>query len=74
MSKTAKQVLQDLHTQIGEQLLLKIQDGSADAKDFANAIKFLKDNGIDCLPSASRPLSELQNTLGDFAGEPETLQ
>jgi hypothetical protein len=39
-------VLKQLQSMVGNKLLQAIQDGSASEKDFANAIRFLKDNGM----------------------------
>lgn len=47
---TLEQLLQELHDEVGKQLLARIKSGEAKPADFAQAIKFLSDNGID-LPS-----------------------
>jgi hypothetical protein len=57
-----------------EQLTSRIQSGEAKPQDFSNAIKFLKDNGIESLPEASPNLTLLKNVLPDFAGPDDTLQ
>jgi hypothetical protein len=67
--------LRELHTKVGEKLLAKIASGEADARDFANAIKFLKDNGIDGIPKFSKPLKDLSTELGlPFDGQSDILQ
>lgn len=71
----AELLLQDLHTKIGEKLLAKIISGTADSRDFANAIKFLKDNGIDAIPKICKPLRDLTRELGHaFDGQVDTVQ
>ena len=39
--------LEDLHRILAEELRRRIQSDDAKPADFANAIKFLKDNGIE---------------------------
>lgn len=39
-------VLKQLQLKVGNKLLQAIENGSASEKDFANAIRFLKDNGM----------------------------
>lgn len=71
-----EKLLRELHTLVGEALVEKIRNKTAEARDIANAIKFLKDNGIDCPPQFSKPLQTLHTELGDaFSGaEDKTLQ
>jgi len=57
------ELLDLLHQAVGEQLLAKIQSGEATASDFAQAIKFLKDNGIEAIPTGNNALGALQGTL-----------
>lgn len=59
----SKQLLEQLHEVVGMQLLERIQSGNANASDFAQAIKFLKDNGIEALPTDTNPLGALAKSL-----------
>ncbi|MET3457793.1 MULTISPECIES: hypothetical protein [Pseudomonas] len=58
-----KELLEALHSAVGEQLLARIASGQATASDFAQAIKFLKDNGIEAIPTAGNSLERLSNSL-----------
>ena len=51
--------LQQLHSLLAEQLLNKIKDPDVKASDLNVARQFLKDNGIDAVPTNSNPLEEL---------------
>jgi hypothetical protein len=55
----SKELLERLHEAVGEQLLAKIESGEAKASDFAQAIKFLSDNGIEAIPTDNNALNEL---------------
>lgn len=55
--------LQELHNAISEDLLAKIQSGEASAAELAVAVKFLKDNGIDCYAPANEKVSSLANVM-----------
>ena len=60
-----KDLLEALHRVVGEQLLAKIESGQANASDFAQAIKFLKDNGIEAIPTDNNALGALEGSLRD---------
>ena len=55
--------LQQLHSLLAEQLLNKIKDPDVKASDLNVARQFLKDNGIDAVPTNSNPLEELVKEL-----------
>lgn len=61
----SKELLERLHEAVGEQLLAKIESGEAKASDFAQAIKFLSDNGIEAIPTDNNPLGALEGALKD---------
>lgn len=58
-------LLQKLHEAVGEQLLDRILTGEAKSSDFAQAIKFLSDNGIEAMPTENSALSQLEGALKD---------
>lgn len=58
-----KDILDALHKVVGEQLLARIQSGEATAAEFGQAIKFLKDNGIEAIPTGDNPLEDLANSV-----------
>tara|TARA_B100000287_G_scaffold119882_2_gene111819 strand:+ start:1800 stop:2012 length:213 start_codon:yes stop_codon:yes gene_type:complete len=55
--------LQQLHSLLAEQLLNKIKDPDVKASDLNVARQFLKDNGIDAVPTNNNPLEELVKEL-----------
>ena len=61
--KARKEVLEELHGTVAVELLNRIRNGEARPADIANAIKFLKDNGIEGLPVAGSPLGNLVNSM-----------
>lgn len=64
MSKTATEdLLSILHNAIAEDLLRRIEAGEASAADLSVAVKFLKDNGIDCESGKSPLLQSLAHSI-----------
>jgi len=63
MSKAPQETLENLHSQVARELSDRIATGEASSADISNAIKFLKDNGIEGLPVQDSPLGELINVL-----------
>ena len=59
----SKDKLLELHSILAEQLLKKVRDEDVKASDLNVARQFLKDNGIDGLPTNDNPLGELVNEL-----------
>ena len=57
--KAQKDILETLHGAVAKELLDRIRSGEARPADMANAIKFLKDNGIEGLPIEGSPLGNL---------------
>ena len=56
----------DLHEELATQLLGQVQTGEATASIFNVARQFLKDNGIDGVPTQGNPLDNLIHALPDF--------
>ena len=61
--KARKEVLEELHGTVAVELLNRIRNGEARPADMANAIKFLKDNGIEGLPIEGSPLGNLVSQM-----------
>ena len=61
--KARKEVLEELHGTVAVELLNRIRNGEARPADMANAIKFLKDNGIEGVPVEGSPLGNLVNSM-----------
>ncbi len=61
--KARKEILEELHGTVAVELLNRIRNGEARPADMANAIKFLKDNGIEGLPVEGSPLGNLVNSM-----------
>ena len=59
----SKDKLLELHSILAEQLLKKVKAEDVKASDLNVARQFLKDNGIDGLPTNDNPLGELINEL-----------
>jgi hypothetical protein len=55
--------MEALHVAVAQDLLAKIQSGEASAAELSAAIKFLKDNGIEALPTEGSPLGNLVDSL-----------
>ena len=63
MSKAPQETLENLHSQVARELSDRIATGEASSADISNAIKFLKDNGIEGLPVQDSPLGNLAEIL-----------
>lgn len=55
--------LVELHEEIGKILLTRIKNGEATPADISNAIKFLKDNGINCDGMKNTVISDIITDL-----------
>ena len=71
--KVRKEVLEELHGTVAVELLNRIRNGEARPADMANAIKFLKDNGIEGLPVEGSPLGNLVNSM-PFPSKQELME
>lgn len=56
-------LLVTLHTAVAEILLAKIRSGEAKSADLGVAVRFLKDNGIEAVPTNENPIQLLLNNL-----------
>jgi len=66
MTRKLDEILSELHECLAQQLLDRIQDGEAKASDLNVARQFLKDNGIDGVPTQGNPLDNLTHMLPSF--------
>ena len=58
-----QKLLDQLHTELAQELLDKVRSGEAKASELNVARQFLKDNGIEGLPVDNTPLKELVDEL-----------
>ena len=59
----ATETLNMLHEAVTNELLARIQSGEAKPADLTVAVKFLKDNGIEAIPTDGSILQALINEL-----------
>lgn len=52
-------ILGELHDAVAHDLLRRLKSGEATASDIANALRFLKDNGIEAIPAEGSPMGDL---------------
>lgn len=64
--KATEDKLNELHGVIADELKAKLKSGEASATDFANAIRFLKDNGISVDVEAGDPTGILNEATDDL--------
>jgi len=62
-----------LHEAVALDLLAKVQSGEATAAELNAAIKFLKDNDIEALKTATNTLGALVKSLPDFDTDEDGL-
>ena len=55
--------LKELHGVLAEELLKRVKDPEAKSSDLNVARQFLRDNGIDAVPTQDSPLSKLIEEL-----------
>ena len=64
--------LKELHAVLAEKLLQKVKDPDATASELNVARQFLRDNGIDAVPTEGSPLQQLADELPfDIPTKPE---
>ena len=64
--------LKELHAVLAEKLLQKVKDPDATASELNVARQFLRDNGIDAVPTEGSPLQRLAEELPfDIPTKPE---
>lgn len=61
-----EELLVALHTAVAEDLHRRITDGEASAAELSVAVKFLKDNHIDGIPTDQNALGALLEGMPDF--------
>ena len=65
MDKSLK-IMKTLHYELAKELLDKVRCGEAKAGDLNVARQFLKDNGIECIPTEKNGLEDIMNNLPDL--------
>ena len=66
MSRASEDLLGQLHGLIAEGFIEKFKSGEATSADYNAAIKFLKDNGINCVGHADESMNELIDKIEVF--------
>jgi hypothetical protein len=67
MGKEKKlELLENLQTVLIQELLGRIKCGEAKPGDLNVARQLLKDNGIECIPTANNPMEDLMSNLPDL--------
>lgn len=62
-------LFQKLHSQLGEELLARIESGEATASELSVARQFLNDNSITGIPKGDNALGQLSESLSAFDAE-----
>jgi hypothetical protein len=65
VAKASKDLLERLHEKTAQHLLDRIDSGEATASEIAQAVKMLKDNGIDTSDPGESPLGGVAESLAD---------
>lgn len=68
-----EELLGALHDAVASQLLEKVLEGTATPAELSTAVKFLKDNGIEAIPTENNKLGKLAQSLPDFNTDEEQL-
>lgn len=63
MSRATEDLLGQLHGLIAEGFIEKFKSGEATSADYNAAIKFLKDNGINCVGTENDQMTEVLKNL-----------
>lgn len=74
MSAASKEVMDALHSIVAKELSDRIKSGEATAADISNAIKFLKDNGIEAVMGKGGAIDSLARQFPTFGDEDEYPQ
>ena len=69
--KSRSDKLKELHGVLAEELLKRVKDPEAKSSDLNVARQFLRDNGIDAVPTQDSPLTKLIEEL-PFDEKPKT--
>ena len=70
MTNKDLQKLEDLHSTLTDVLIDRVKNGDAKAGDLNVARQFLKDNGIECIPTEKNGLEDIMNNLPDLEAIP----
>ena len=62
--------LEDLHSTLTDVLIDRVKSGDAKAGDLNVARQFLKDNGIECIPTEKNGLEDIMNNFPDLEAIP----
>ena len=62
--------LENLHSTLTDVLIDRVKNGDAKAGDLNVARQFLKDNGIECIPTEKNGLEDIMNNLPDLEAIP----
>lgn len=73
MSQAPLDIMELLHGTVATELLKRINEGTATAADISNAIKFLKDNGIEARADRNENIASLASQFPSFEDEEATL-
>lgn len=65
----SEELLGLLHEAVATDLLKRVTSGEATPQELAQAIKLLKDNGIEALPTENNKLGKLAQSLPEFSTE-----
>ena len=65
MDKNLK-ILKTIHYELAKHILDLIKSGEAKAGDLNVARQFLKDNGIECIPTENNGMEDLMKNLPDL--------
>lgn len=56
-----------LHDAVAGDLLRRVKSGEATASEMSVVVKFLKDNGIEALPTQNNKLGQLAKEMPEFS-------
>lgn len=70
MSTASKDALDNLHAELAEALKRRVESSDCTASDLNVARAFLKDNNIECRPTADNPIGKLKQALPSFEDDP----
>lgn len=74
MSKATVDIMDSLHGAVAAELKQRILDGSASSADISNAIKFLKDNGIEADALANPGVKSLAHAFPEFGADGDEVR
>lgn len=73
MSAASKDFMEQLHAAVAKELTDRIKTGDATAADISNAIKFLKDNGIEAQMSKNPGVASLAQQFPSFSDDEDHI-